>query len=222
MRAAIIGFWLALMPVAALAQGTISVVGEGSAAQPPDMAVLTIGVSERDAQADAAMQAVSGAMAGLLDEFAALAIAPADLQTSGVYLSPVRADTMGGQAPRFAGFEATNTLTVRVRDLDTLPAVLEAAVAEGANRLSGLRFDIADPGPVANAARRAAVADAAAKAALYASAAGVTLGPVLSIDEAAQSAPRPMMAMEMARSAPIATGEAEITARVAIVYAIAD
>jgi uncharacterized protein YggE len=117
-------------------------------------------------------------------------------------------------------------VTVRVRALDALGAVLDGVVSDGANTLNGLGFGLAEDRPLMDEARRLAVADAAAKARLYAEAAGVTLGRVRSISEAGGYAPPMPLAMEAgyAKSAdvPVAPGELSISASVAIVYEIAE
>ena len=94
---------------------------------------------------------------------------------------------------------------------------------DGANALSGLSFDLQDPRPVQDEARRAAVRDAMDKARLYAGAAGVTLGPILSITDAATpmavSRDMPIALGEAAR-VPIAAGDITLHGAVTIVFAI--
>ncbi|MBK6469072.1 MAG: SIMPL domain-containing protein [Rhodobacter sp.] len=103
--------------------------------------------------------------------------------------------------------------------------VLDAAVADGANTLNGLSFGQEDPRPAMDAARRAAVKDASAKAELYAEAAGVTLGRIVSIAEGGgYGGPAPMYdsAKSPAGSVPIAAGELSLTASVTVVWELAD
>ena len=96
---------------------------------------------------------------------------------------------------------------------------------ESANTLNGLSFGLADDRPLMDAARKEAVADAAARAALYAEAAGVKLGRVMTIAEAGGYAPPRPMAMEAgfakAADVPVAPGELTISASVSVVYEIA-
>ena len=117
-------------------------------------------------------------------------------------------------------------VTIRVRRLDELGAILDQVARDGANSFNGLQFGIAEPGPLRDAARRKAVEDAMARAALLAAAAGVSLGPVLSITDAPAGGPRPVMAdMAFARSAealPVAAGELSLGASVSMVFAIGD
>ena len=80
--------------------------------------------------------------------------------------------------PKINGYQVTNTVTVRVRELDTLGAVLDKAVTVGANTINGVSFSVADPSELYDEARKAAFADARDKAELYADAAGVELGDI--------------------------------------------
>lgn len=214
---------LASAPVQA-AERLVSVTGRGEVTAPPDMAVIRLGVVEEAGTARAAVQAANDAAAAVLARLRALGVAQRDIQTSELRLAPVRAAAPEDGGRRITGFAASNAVTVRLRDLAALGAALDAVVGEGANRFDGLRFTVADPGPLMEEARRAAVADAMARAETLAEAAGVTLGPVVSIEERGGGAPRPMM-MEAARSGaggvPVAPGEIEITVEVAMERAIA-
>ena len=80
-------------------------------------------------------------------------------------------------------YQADNTVTVRVREIAQLGGTIDALAGAGANRLYGIGFEVSEPRAALDAARREAVADARAKAELFAEAAGVTLGPVISIRE---------------------------------------
>ena len=117
-------------------------------------------------------------------------------------------------------------LMVRVRDLSILGEVLDAVARDGANSFEGLTFGLADPAAAGDAARRAAVADARRKAALYAEAAGVALGPLLSFAESGGAPVPQMMAraeMAMASDAvPVAPGELTLTQRVTLTYALSE
>ena len=203
----------------------ITVTGEGRALAAPDMATLRLGVTTDGATARDAIAANSRAMADVLDRIESAGIADRDVQTHDFSVSP-RWENRPNEAPRIAGFVARNQVFVRVRDLDALGPLLDAVTRDGANTFDGLSFGLQDPGPIEDAARRAAVTEAQRKATLYAEAAGVTLGPLQSIDEgSASSSPVPMARAEMAvamDSVPVASGELAITARVRLVYQIAD
>jgi uncharacterized protein YggE len=215
----------------AQAQGTaetalrqIGVSGMGRVDLAPDMATVMIGVTHQDEVAGEALQQTSDAVALMLERLAGLGIEARDVQTAALTLNPVwrdRPDQQGQQMPW--GFEARNVVNLRLRDIAALGAVLDAMVSDGANRLDGISFGLQDPEASMDEARRRAVADASRKAALYAEAAGVTLGPVISLSETGGGFPRPQM-MEMAAmradSVPVAAGEVGITASVQMVFAL--
>lgn len=204
----------------------ISVTGQGMVDASPDMATITLGVTNEAAEAATAMDLTSDAVGLILVRLDQLGVAPRDIQTRRLELSPVWSGRGSNttQPPKITGFVARNTVMVRVRDLDGLGGILDAVVADGANDFNGLSFGLQDPQPQADAARRSAVEDAMRKAALLAEAAGLTLGPVQSISEQG-GRPRPvMMEMAAARSdaVPVAPGELTVTATVSMVFAIAD
>lgn len=218
------------LPLPALAQEAqppmITVTGTGTVEATPDIATLTIGVTTEGVTAAEALSANSVALEGVMARLTAAGIEARDLQTSNLSLNPnwTGHDSTSATGPTIAGYVASNMLTVRVRQLDGLGAVLDAAVADGANTLNGLSFGLADPEPALDEARKEAVANARARADLLATAAGVKLGRIVSISEgSAPSGPVPMFRAEAASApVPLAGGELGLSASVTIFYEIAD
>ncbi|WP_238365303.1 SIMPL domain-containing protein [Mesobacterium pallidum] len=203
---------------------TITVSAEGEVEAAPDMAMVRIGVREAADSADAAMDAASAAMDAMLAALSAAGIEARDMQTSGLRLNPVY-DSRSSGVERQVGFEAVNTLTLRIRDLDGLGGVLDTLVREaGANTLNGLSFGLSDPAPLMDEARRDAVAEARHRAEVLAEAAGVTLGKLVSIQDGGGGMPYPVAAPMMeARSAgavPVAAGEVTVNANVTMTWEI--
>lgn len=207
---------------------TVTVTGEGRVQAPPDMATISLGVTTEADSASAAMADNSDAVAAVLARLSEAGVEERDIQTSGLSLGPRYAyRDSGGEAPEITGYTASNIVTVRVRALASLGAVLDRVVSGGANTINGLAFGLADDRAPLDQARQAAVADAARKAALYAEAAGVVLGPIRSIREGGEGMPpQPMMAAEasFARGddVPVQGGELDIRAQVTIVYAVTE
>lgn len=204
---------------------SLTLTGTGEIAAAPDMATITLGVVSFKPTAAAAMAETSASTAKIIAALKAAGVAAKDLQTRDLSLNPrwqnrpYKAD----EAPQIEGFTASNTLMVRVRDLEKLGGVLDQVIQQGANRFQGLSFGLQNPDPVQDAARQAAVAEATRKAQLYAQAAGVTLGPILSISESGGYTPQPMMMMEAARMSadvPVESGEVALSASVTMVFAI--
>ena len=206
-----------------LAQRTISVTGTGSVEAAPDMATLMIGVTTQAETAAEALAANTEATNAVIARLTASGVAARDMQTSNLSINP-NWTGYDSSTPTIAGYVASNMLTVRVRALETTGTVLDAAVTDGANTLNGLTFGLADPEPAYNEARKEAVADARAKAELLATAAGVKLGPVLSIaDQGAMTDPAPMYREAVsAAPVPVVGGELGLIANVSVTYAIAD
>ncbi|NHB77525.1 SIMPL domain-containing protein [Rhodobacter calidifons] len=202
---------------------TISVTGTGTVEAAPDMATLMIGVTTQGDTAAAALAANTAATDAVIARLTASGIEARDMQTSNLSINP-NWTGYDSSAPRISGYVASNMLTVRVRKLDTTGAVLDAAVADGANTLNGLTFGLADPEPAYAEARKEAVADARAKAELLAGAAGVSLGAVLSIaDGGAMTDPAPMYREAVsAAPVPVVGGELGLVATVTLTFAIAD
>lgn len=204
----------------------IVVTGEGMVSATPDMAVVTLGVTKEAREASAAMEAVSEDMTQVIDALRGAGVAAEDMQTRQISLHPLWSNGGtydSGAGRKITGFSASNTLSLRVRDLDQLGPVLDQVLRAGANQFQGLRFDVADKAGLKDAMRQAAVRDAMHKAALLAEAAGMELGPVSKITDHHQGAGQPMMAMEMARSGamPIEAGELSFSHSVEVIFDLA-
>jgi uncharacterized protein len=208
-----------------LAEGavpTITVTGTGTIQAAPDLATLMIGVTTQGETAAVALSANSDAVAAVTARLRASGIEARDMQTSNLSINPNWTSFDSSSSPTIAGYVATNLLTIRVRDLGGLGAVLDAAVADGANTLNGLTFGMAKPEPALNEARKAAVADARARAELLVAAAGMKLGRVVTITEGgAWTDPAPMF-RDSAAAVPVQGGEVAMTASVTIQYEMAE
>lgn len=204
--------------------GRIVVTGQGSLTATPDMATISVGVTREADTAGAALETTSITTGEVLTLLSEMGIEPEDMQTSALSLSPVWRNTSNSPSqPEIAGYRADNTIRITVRSLPDLGVILDDIVASGANQFNGLSFGVSNPGPLEDDARAAAVVAAKRKAQLYADAAGVSLGALLSISEAGAVAPGPVMMEQMAVRAapvPVAPGALEIRAEVTLVYAI--
>lgn len=223
---------IATIPVAAqetLSPRQIVVTGEGLVQAAPDMATLSIGVGHEAPSAAEAMAEVSATVQQVFTRLTELGVAQRDVQTASLRIDPIwreRNRSTPEEVPEIVGFRANNDLTIRLRDMTQLGAVIGVLIADGANRLSGIGFGVESPEVYLTEARRLAVVDAQARAALYAKAAGVELGPVLEILEPnGGGMPEPMYAraeaMSMASDVPVAAGEMTFSAQVRMTFAIA-
>ena len=217
--------YAALVPFALLATlampayaGSITIEGRGEVTAAPDMAQINSGVTTQGATAREALDANSAAMTDLITQLKAAGIEARDIQTSGFSVNPnyvyteERDENGYSLPPKINGYQVANTVAVTVRALDTLGAILDKSVTIGANTISGVTFEVADLSALYDEARKAAFADARAKAELYATAAGGTLNEINSISESqAFDSPQPVamysMRAEAAADVPVEGGE---------------
>ena len=204
---------------------TLTASGSGEVRAAPDEAQLATGVVAQAPSAAAALAANARAMNRVFDTLKRAGIAEKNIQTSNFSVSPQYAASKPGQTQRIVGYEVSNTVSVTVDKLDRLGPTLDALVAAGANQIDGPNFGIADPKPLLAKAREAAVKDAVAHAQTIAGAAGVSLGPIVSIGESGNQPPQPMprgamFALKEAPSTPVAGGEQRVSADVTITWEI--
>ena len=195
----------------------VTVIGEATVAVPPDLATIHLGVTTQAASAREASDANARRMTALLTAIKGGQIAEGDIQTSSLSLQPQMG---GGNTPRITGFQASNQVTVKVRDLSALSGLLDKTIAAGANDLSGIEFSVSDRSRALDRARKDAIDDARRKAELYAAAAGAKVGAVVTINEATHQPPvRPMMrTIREAASVPIEPGEQKLQVSVTVGY----
>jgi uncharacterized protein YggE len=240
MRAAALGLTLAATAAApaALAQDAaaseamfrattlnLSAYGETKAA--PDMATITLGVSTQGETAQVAMEANARRMAAVMASLKRAGLDGKDIQTSNLNLSPQYRYPQN-QAPELTGYQASNQVTITVRDLAKLGPAVDATVAAGANQVQGISFGLADPAPAENAARLEAVKALRAKAELYARATGHRVARLVSLSEGGSvSAPRPPMplvsfaAARMKEDTAVSPGELTVRVDVSGLYELA-
>jgi uncharacterized protein YggE len=200
------------------APGTLSVLGTGSVTTTPDTARLSAGMTTQGSTASEAMDANAKAMAKVIQALKDAGVASKDLQTEFVSVNPRYDDN--GQA--IVGYSASNSVSAIVRGLSDVGDVIDAAVAAGANNVSGPSLARDDQDKLYRDALEDAVADARQKATALANAAGVSLGKIRSLSESPQSVGPVMFDALAAKesSTPIEPGTAEITASVGVVFAI--
>lgn len=208
---------------------TINVTGYGEASAEPDIATVSVGVETQAEQPGAAVDENSTRTTRVIEEIKAAGIATEDIQTVNFSVYPVYEQgnpEQMNEAPSIVGFRVANEVVATVREVETIGQVMARVVDAGANSINSLVFGIDDDTALRDEARRAAVENGRHVAELYAEAAGVALGDLLSISDNLHG-PRPvdapMMRMEMAQSeaVPIERGENTVTATVDMTWEIA-
>jgi uncharacterized protein YggE len=196
----------------------ITVTGEGEVSIVPDIAILSGGVTTTAKTAREASEANAKAMTAVMAALKGAGIEERDVQTSRLSLQPLR-DHSRNEA-RINGFQASNQVRVKVRDVSKAAELIDRVTAAGANDIYGIQFVVSSPSKPLDAAREAAIADARRKAEVYAKAANVQLGAAVNISEDGGAAPpRPMMrhGMEVAAT-PISPGEQTQRVSVTVSY----
>lgn len=175
---------------------TIRVVGTGEVSIAPDIAMLNLGVVRDGKTAREALSANNGAMSKVLKALKLQGIAAKDIQTSGFNISPryyypPKNDNHEQKPPTIVGYQVSNNLTVRIRDLTKVGNILDLVVTLGVNTGGNIQFTNDDPKQALKEARKAAMADAMDKAETLIDAVGADLGRILDISENSRM-PRPM------------------------------
>lgn len=209
---------------------TIIVSGSGTAYGQPDMATIQIGVQTRNVDAGVSVAENTDRMNTITAALKGMGIAEKDIQTTNFSVYGQQDyDPQTGQPTGTTTYFVDNTVSIVVRDLATLGAVLGQATDAGANSVYGISFGVSDPAALEAEARTKAMADAKARAEQLAAAAGVTLGAPMTISEYAYSAPIPY-AMERTAaldsaavgggSVPVSNGQLQMTLQVNVTYVI--
>ena len=161
-------------------------------------------------------------MAKVVAAIRAAGIAERDIQTSGISVHP-QYRYGDNQPPVITGYQASNTVSIKVRDIARLGEVLDALVASGANQVNGPSFEIDQPEAVYDEARQEALKQARARAEMYAKSLGMKVRRIVSISEGGGFQPPVPMMKTMAmdarmESAPVAPGETTLSANLDVVF----
>lgn len=206
----------------------LSLSANGEVTLVPDQATVAAGVVSRGDSAAEALRANSTAMNRVFRELREAGVAERDMQTSRLSVNPVysRPDRSSSDEPRIIGYEARNTVTALVREIDTVGAVIDAVFSAGANTLNGVNFSSSEADEARDEARRRAIAALYARRDLYAEAAGFEVVRLLDLSEGGAIQPVPMAMMARAESfdasTPVAAGELVVRASVSAVWEIQD
>lgn len=228
----------AALPAAAIAQTSVTIAEKApivtlnvteTVEAAPDRAIIGTGVQTRAPTAAQAMRDNAAKADKLIAALTKAGIAKVDVQTSGINLNAqYDYENRPGQptGPRFIGYEATNQLSVKVRDVRKVGALLDTLVAAGATNVNGPSFTIDDPTPMLAQARAAALKSANAQAEFYAQAAGYRSARLVSISESS-SGGRPPIPMAESRfkaqaadATPVEPGQVGSSVNLTVQYAL--
>lgn len=198
-------FGTAALPAPAGAQSTINqtiagtrldISATGEVMRVPDVAIISAGVVTKSATAGAAMQEAASRMQRVRAALKAAGVADRDIQTSNISLNPDYR-YVNNEPPVITGYQASNQVSVRFREIAKAGRILDALVKEGANQINGPTLVVDKPESALDEARGKAVAAGRARAELYARSMGLRVVRVVSVSESGGYAPPPPMPMVM-------------------------
>jgi len=242
-RAAAVAVLAAMLPVSMRAQQlpgtppselvrTISLSATGTVQRTPDQAVIDLAVETMAPTAQRAAQANAQLMDRVVRALREAGIQGDHIRTQSYNLNPEYQYTQPAPGrpgeQKLVGYRASNMVEATVDSIPRVGATIDAAIAAGANRAQGIRFQLKDPDAARRDALRLAVANARRDAETLAQASGQQLGELLQLGSNAQVTPPPVPMFAAARIAaenvaptPVEPGQLEVTATVSAVYRLA-
>ncbi len=201
----------------------LEVSAEGRTTRVPDVATIRAGVVTQGQTAAVALSENATRMTRVLAALKQAGVAQRDIRTASVALSP-QYRYAENQPPAVTGYQASNSVSIRFRDVAKSGAILDALVAQGANQIDGPSLSLDQPEAALDEARANAVKIARARAELYAKAAGLSVARIVTISENGAndgSNPQPPIyamarAMKASESTPIAAGETQVSVSVSV------
>lgn len=202
---------------------TLNLSANGSTRTAPDQAVITLGVQTEAPTAAEAMRLNAQKMNQVIAALKKGGLESRDLQTSNLNLNPqyVYQENL---PPKLTGYQASNQVTITVRDLTKLGQAVDASVNAGATNIGGISFGLQNADKAEDAARMDAVKAVQAKADLYAKATGYRVARLVSLSEGGGYQPEPpvqMMAMARGKSydsTPVEAGELKVQISINAVF----
>ena len=214
-------------PEAAAPQASPSalvVTGNSEVFAIPDQALVRLGIVQQATVAQTAQEQANSVAHEILSAITKLGVAQKDIQTARLVLSPVYSPR--GADQRIVSYNATNTVSIRLDNLNLVGSVVDAGLKAGANQLEGVQFLLRNDLPSREQALKEAVQEARGKAQAMADALRVNLGAVIEASERGVSV-APRMAAQLAvpaqglgASTPVSPGEISIRANITIRYRI--
>jgi uncharacterized protein len=203
----------------------VQVSARATVQQAPDRAVVQLAVETIAETAVAATARNAATMQRVLGALRQLGVPEAQIRTTRIELHPRYDHRREAPEPVLVGYQAMNQVMVRLDDIAAVGPVVDAAVAAGANRVTGIRFELSDPDAAYHEALRIAVGRARAEAEVVARALGESLGPALQVSTGGLQLPPPearmqavRMEMDVAPLTPVQPGELDVHATVSITY----
>lgn len=172
---------LSINSVTTTKSDSFQVSGEGTVEVTPNLTTLSVGVQSQGSTVKSTQELLNQNINQVSEAIKALGVDSKDIQTQNYNINPQYDYRSGTQ--RVSGYSANTNLNIKVRDLDQINSVIDAATKAGATNIGGLDFEVADRTQAENEARVKAVAEAKTKAENAAKVAGFTLGKLINYSE---------------------------------------
>jgi uncharacterized protein YggE len=206
---------------------SMSASGQGVIYVTPDVAYINIGVTSKDVDVATALEQNNIDSTKVAEALKELGVEAKDIQTSAFNIYPQPEYGPDGQIIRTL-YQVDNTIYVTVRDLQALPKILSQVVKSGANQIYGISFDVLDKTKAISEARKMAIDNAKLNASEIASAAGITLGKLTSVNVYTTGSPTPMYEGKYAlggggmasANVPVSAGQLVITVNADLAFEI--
>lgn len=203
----------------------VTVIGNGQVQGVPDTLTANVSIEFTATDVTTAMNQTNDRQKAVISALVAGGIDVKDISTTQVSVQP-QYDVSSSTNSVIVGFEASNSIQVKMRKLDQASQALATIVTAGGNaaRINSVSYSIEDDSKLTSDARARAFHDAEDRARQYAELSGLTLGKVISISEAGGSTPPPMAPMPMrggvaaASEVPLQPGEQTVSFAVTAVW----
>jgi uncharacterized protein len=199
----------------------VTVVGSGEVQGKPDTLNANVSIEATAPDVTAAMNQTSDRMQAVINALTNSGIDRNDIATTNVTLQP---QYSGGDDPTITAYQASNSIGVKIRDLNNASQTLGLIGSTGgdATRINSVSYAIDDDSQLVKDARTRAFDDAKDRAGQYAQLAGLTLGDVISISESAGTVPPTPMPAPMPRAAmeavPLEPGQQSVSFSVTVIW----
>lgn len=203
----------------------LSVSATAKATSVPDTATVTVGVVAEGLTAQTVKDQCSSKMNQVISFIKQAGIDDKDIKTSQFYVTPKY--NYNKQQQTLVGYQANQTVTVKVKNINKssqqLEAIIDGAIANGANQVQGVDFSFEDTECLVQKARQQAIAKAKVNASQIANDAGLKLGRIVNVVTSGAGNPEPMfasMALAKSSSTQIEPGSQEVSATVTVIFEI--
>ncbi len=208
---------------------TLSVTGTAEVRVQPDLATVRLGVQSQAQDARSAQEETNRLMQRVIQQVRQTGIPQEQIQTAQLQLEPVYAPRRPQEAttpPQVVAYRATNTVVVRIEELNRVGRVIDAGISAGANNVEGIQFGLRDDLAVRTRALAEATREARVKADAIAGGLGVRIRGIRQAQEGGAIV-RPLLqrgfaAESLQASTPVAPGQVTVSASVTVQYLIAD